>query len=266
MNVNAPVLLLNEVSAGYRGRPVLQNFTLRLEPAERLALIGPNGVGKTTFLQVATGLLPCRSGSVRLFGEDAARMPARRRARLVGVVAQEMTSPMAFTVGEMVMMGRNARLARWRPPAPRDRAAVEEAMEMTGTLALRGRVFQQLSSGERQRVAMAMALAVQPRLLLLDEAASHLDMTHRMELVEIIRNVNAARRISVVMIVHDLNLAAEFFPRIALMSDGRIVADGTPEEVLREDLLARAYGCAVTVRRDHSAGCLRVFPSSTHHA
>ncbi len=260
MSDDAPALRLDAVCAGYRGHPVLQACSLTIRPGERVALIGPNGAGKSTLLQVATGLLPCQSGTVSLFGEPVARLPAARRARLVGVVPQELTAPMAFTVDEMVAMGRTAHLGRWRPPAARDREAVDEALAETDTMALRARGFQALSSGERQRVAIAMALAGEPSLLLLDEATSHLDMGHRLEVLGLIRRINAARGITVVMIVHDLNLAAEFFPRVVMLSQGRLVADGTPEAVLCEARLAAVYGCAVTVRRDEAAGCLRVFP------
>ncbi len=260
MDAGDTVLAFEAVDAGYRGRPVLRGLSLAVRTGDCLALLGPNGAGKTTLLQVATGLIPCRAGRVLLFGESVARMPAARRARLVGVVAQELSTPMAFTVEELVAMGRTARLGRWRPPAPDDRRAVDEALAMTDTAALRRRVFQTLSSGERQRVALALALAGEPRLLLLDEATSHLDMSHRLEIIQLIRRINADRQITVVMIVHDLNLAAEFFPRIAVLADGRIAADGTPGEVLRAPLLRRVYGCDVTVQQDSAANCLRVFP------
>jgi iron complex transport system ATP-binding protein len=263
MNASGTVLALEAVDAGYRGRPVLRGLSLAIQAGDCLALLGPNGAGKTTLLQVATGLIPCQDGRVRLFGEFVSRMPAARRARLVGVVAQELTTPMSFTVDELVAMGRTARLGRWRPPAPDDRRAVDEALEMTGTAALRRRVFQTLSSGERQRVALALALAGEPRLLLLDEATSHLDMSHRLEIIQLIRRINTERQLTVVMIVHDLNLAAEFFPRIAVLADGRIVADGPPDAVLQAPLLRRVYGCDVVVQPDESAHCLRVFPRAS---
>ncbi len=254
------VLQCEALYAGYRGQPVLEDLAMKLEAGEMVALLGPNGVGKSTLLQVATGLLPRSSGMVRLFGQDVARMPAARRARLAAVVPQELSTPMAFTVGEMVLMGRTAMLGRWRAPSARDVAAVEQAMVYTDTLDLSQRRFAALSGGERQRVAIAMALAGEPRLLLLDEPTSHLDMSHRLEVVQLIRRINAERGTAVLMIAHDLNLAAEFFPRLALLDEGRIVADGAPAEVLRETTLRDVYHCAVTVARDAVAGTLRVFP------
>ncbi len=260
MSGGAPALRLETVTAGYRGHAVLRNLSLSVAEGECVALLGPNGVGKTTCIQVATGLLPCQSGEARLFGEPVARIPAARRARLVGVVAQELSTPMAFTVGEMVMMGRTARLGRWTAPAACDRAAAAEAMDMTGTRALAARAFPSLSAGERQRVALAMALAGEPRLLLLDEATAHLDLGHRLDIVRLIHRISAARGLAVVAVVHDLNLAAECFPRLVLLAEGRVAADGPPEAVIEAGLLRRVYGCEVAVQRDPLANCLRVFP------
>ena len=260
MSPGVSVLQFEAVTAGYRNHPVLKGLSMDIGAGECVALLGPNGVGKTTWIQVATGLLPCQSGAVRLFGEPVARLPAADRARLVGVVAQELSTPMDFSVREMAMMGRTARLGRWRVPGAQDHQAVEEALAATDTLALAARAFPSLSAGERQRVAVAMALAGEPRLLLLDEATSHLDMGHRLELVRLIRRIGAARELTVVMIVHDLNLAAECFPRLVLLADGRVAADGPPDAVLDAGLLRRVYGCEVTVQRDPRAACLRIFP------
>lgn len=256
----AAVLQCEALCAGYRDRPVLHDLSLTLRDGEMVALLGPNGAGKSTLLQVATGLLPRRSGTVRLFGEDVARLPAARRAQLAAVVPQELSTPLAFTVAEMVLMGRTAMLGRWSAPCARDMAAVEQALVYTDTLDLRQRRFAALSGGERQRVAIAMALAGEPRLLLLDEPTSHLDMSHRLEVVQLIRRINRERGAAVLMIAHDLNLAAEFFPRLVLLDQGRIVADGAPAEVLRATTLRDVYHCAVTVARDAAAGSLRVFP------
>ena len=260
MSTATPALQFDAVTAGYRNHLVLKDLSLTVNAGECVALLGPNGVGKTTCIQVATNRLPCQSGEVRLFGEPVTRLAAVRRARKVGVVTQELSTPMAFTVGEMVMMGRTAWLGRWTAPAAHDHAAVAEAMEMTDTQELATRAFPSLSAGERQRVAVAMALAGEPRLLLLDAATAHLDLARRMEIVRLIRRISAARQLAVVAVVHDLNLAAEYFPRLVLLAEGRVAVDGSPGAVLDPALLQRVYGCEVTVQRDPLANCLRVFP------
>jgi iron complex transport system ATP-binding protein len=257
---NPPALSLDGVRAGYRARLVLDGLSLTVQPGERVALLGPNGAGKSTLLRVATGLHAVEAGRVRLFGQEVGRLPAARRARLVSVVPQDLETPLAFTVEEMVLMGRTATLGRWAAPGAYDRAAAEEAMAFTDTLDLRQRLFPQLSGGERQRVVVAMALAAQPRLMLLDEPISHLDMNHRLEIVQLIARLNAEKDLAVVMVGHDLNVAAEFFPRLVLLDRGRIVADGPPAVVLRAETLRAVYHCNVHVQHDAAAGCLRVFP------
>jgi iron complex transport system ATP-binding protein len=182
---------------------------------------------------------------------------------LVATVPQELDTAMPFTAGELVMMGRTAALGRWISPSHEDRRWVAEAMALTDTRHLKDRVFQEMSGGERQRVAVAMALAVRPRIILLDEPTSHLDMNHRLEIVQLIEQINREQGMTILMIGHDLNLAAEYFPRLVLLQEGRIAADGPPEAVLTPDTLGAVYQCAVSIQRDPVADVLRVFPRRT---
>jgi len=260
------ILQFDRVAAGYRGHPVLRDLSLRLRAGEMVALLGPNGAGKSTLLQVATGLLAPTEGTVRLLGMNPARMPAARRAALAGVVLQELAAPATFTVGEMVLMGRTAAIDRWYGVSDEDRAAALQAMVYTDTIDLRTRRFMSLSGGERQRVTLAMALARRPRLLLLDEPTAHLDMSHRMEVLQLICRIHEEQGVTVLTIAHDLNLAAEFFPRLMLLDQGRLVADGTPAEVLSEKRLRKVYRCSVSVRHDALSGSPRVFPRPDHAA
>ena len=255
---------LQNVSAGYPGRPVLHDLSLVIREGETAVLLGPNGAGKSTLLQVMTGQHRASSGSVRLFGRDVHHLPAAERARLVSVVPQQLDVPMAFTVEEMVMMGRTATLSRWQGPSDADRQIVEQSMAYTNVLGLRRRLFQEMSGGERQRVVIALALAAEPRLILLDEPTSHLDMNHRLEVLELISRLNCERGVATIMVAHDLSLAAEFFPRlIVLDGHGRLAADGTPAEVLREPIIESVYHCRVNIHPDPSCGSLRVFPRRT---
>ena len=259
MTGDVGALDLRGVVAGFGGKTVLRGISFALGAGERMALVGPNGAGKTTLLNVAMGRVPCSKGEVSLFGRGLAGIPARERAHLVGMAGQTLETPMAFTVAEIVMMGRIARLGRLRAPASSDYEAVAEAMRSTRTHDFRERRFQTLSSGEKQRVSIALALAAEPRLLLMDEATAHLDMNHRLEILELVEEFGRKRGLAVMMVMHDLNLAAEFFPRVALMRAGELVADGPPEAVFTSELLGQVYGCQVDVRRDELAGCLRIF-------
>jgi len=253
-------LELDRVSAGYPGRPVLDTVNFTLPASGMAAILGPNGAGKSTLLRVATGWLPAASGSIRIFGEPLATLPPRRRASLVAVVPQDFTVSMPFTVEEVVRLGRSAATGRNTRPTSADLAAVADALAATGTAELRNRLFPELSGGERQRVAVAFALAAHPKLLVLDEPASHLDLRHKVDLLALLARLNRETGLSVLMVGHDLTMAATFFPRLVLVDAGRIVADGTPEDVLRPDVLQPVYRCAIRIGRSpDNTPC--VFPS-----
>jgi iron complex transport system ATP-binding protein len=250
-----------KVSAGYREKTILKDLSFDIPAREIAAVIGPNGAGKTTLLRAITALIHPSRGSVRLFGKDVTRLPASTRSRLVGVVPQQMETPMAFTVAEIVMMGRTSALSRWRHPSAEDRRAVERAMVYTDVADMKHRLFSELSGGEGQRAVIAMVLAQQPSIMLLDEATSHLDMNHRLEIMQIVERLNREQGVTVVVVSHDLNLAAEFCDRLLLFDDGRLVCDGAPEEVLREDTLREVYHCDVRVRQDPARGTITVVPA-----
>ncbi len=248
------------VAAGYPGHAVLDGFDLEVAPGEMTGVLGPNGAGKTTLFRVLTGLLPCREGRVALFGADLARLPAAERARLVGVVPQSLESPMPFTVGELALMGRTSVLGRWTPPATRDLALAESALAQTDALQLRDRVFGELSGGEKQRALIAMALAQEPRILLLDEATAHLDIRHKLDILELVARLNRESRLTVLMTGHDLGLAADFCRRVILLKDGRTAADGRPEDVLHGAAASAVFGCELRMHRDPETGSAAVFP------
>ncbi|MEI8063841.1 MAG: ATP-binding cassette domain-containing protein, partial [Verrucomicrobiota bacterium] len=238
------------------------DISLTIQTGQMIALLGPNGAGKSTLLRVLTGLQPLTGGEVQLFGRDLRQLRATERARLVAVVPQEVTTPMAFTVAELVALGRSVPRGRWAALEAADRQAVEQALAYTDTLELRDRYYSELSGGEKQRAIIAMALAQEPQLLLLDEPTSHLDINHRLEVLQLLERLNRERGLTVVMTSHDLNLAAEFFPHLALLDHGRITAVGAPADVLREDVLEEAYHCKLAVRRDPT-GILMILPTRT---
>jgi len=247
-------LELENVSAGYRRKTVLHDLSFRVPPGEFAGLIGPNAAGKTTVLRCLTGLLAPDRGATRLFGHSLPHLDSRRRARLVGVVPQDLDTPMPFTVEQIVMMGRTAALSRWTPPSAADRHAVERAMAYTDVLDMRDRPFPQLSGGERKRAAIAMVLAQESRVVLLDEATSHLDINHRLEVMQIVDRLNREEKVTVLLVSHDLNLAAEYCRHLLLLDHGRLAAAGTPAEVLTDATLSRVYHCDVRVRPDPAGG------------
>lgn len=235
------IVELHDVVFAYGDRGVLDHVSLRLDPGERVAVIGANGAGKTTLLKLIGGLLRVNAGSVRIDGTDVAGIPRRQIARLIATVPQELVIPFSFTVREMVELGRTAYVGLFGGFGTADRGAVDHAMQVTDSRCLASRVVNELSGGERQRVLVAMALAQQPRILLLDEPTQRLDLTRQAEILDLIRDVSAERGLTVLAAIHDLNLAALYFDRLVVLSGGAIVADGAPDEVLRADVLEPAY-------------------------
>lgn len=252
---------LEQVSAGYDRNRVIENLTLTAAEGEMAAVLGPNGAGKSTLLRVLTGLLKPVAGAVRLFGDDLARLKDAERARLIAVVPQDFSTPMAYTVADLAMMGRAARLKPWEQPSPADLQVVERALVYTDVSDLRDRPLDALSGGEKQRAVIAMALAQEPRIIVMDEPTTHLDLNHSLEIMQIIERLNREQGVTVLMTSHDLNLASEFCRRLILMDHGRVVADGAPAAVLKEATLREVYHCDLHVREDAFSGALCVLPA-----
>jgi iron complex transport system ATP-binding protein len=259
--MSAPAIQVEGVTAGYRGVPVLRGLSFEVPEGGLVGILGPNGAGKSTLFRVLTGLHPTEAGRVRLFGRGVANLSARERAQQVAVVPQELDVPVAFTVEEMVMLGRTASLSRWSGASERDRQAVERALAYTDVTDVRHRPFPALSGGEKQRAVVAMALAQEPRLILMDEATSHLDINHRLEIMQLVERLNQTEGVTVVLISHDLSLAAEFCRRLLLLDQGQLVADGSPAQVLTPQNLRRVYRCDIRVQPDPETGSLSILPA-----
>jgi len=243
---------------GSRQRQVLQGVDLAVATGELVALVGTNGSGKTTLLRLLAGTLRPDAGELALFGRAAQGWSRMELARRVAVLPQSLELPTGFRVGELVAMGRLPHSRSLFGATPEDEQAVERALRDADARELAERYAEELSGGERQRVLVAMALAQEPRLLLLDEPTLHLDLAHQVGLLETIRRLRSERGIAVVAVLHDLALAAAA-PRVAVLDAGRIVADGPPDVVLTPNLVQRVFGVAVEALRDRS-GRLRLVP------
>jgi iron complex transport system ATP-binding protein len=239
---SAAALRLAGVTVAYHDRPVLDSVDLTIRPGERVALLGPNGAGKSTLLRVATGVLAADAGEVELDGRSVRDLDRLTTARLVAVVPQQATLPFATRVEEVVALGRLPHEDPFRGPRPADRAAVAAAIERVGLGHLLGRDARELSLGERQLVLIGLAVAQSAPLLLLDEPTVHLDLRHRVEAMELLVDLNERDGTTVLAILHDVTLAAHFFPRLVLLDRGRIVADGMPDDVLSPDRIRGVFG------------------------
>jgi iron complex transport system ATP-binding protein len=241
------ILKLQALSCGYAGIPVLHHIDLQVDPGEILAVVGPNGVGKSTLVRAASGSLRPLSGQVMVGGEDLSRMEASSRAQRVSVVSQAINLPEAFSVMDVVLMGRTPYLNWFERENQNDRAIASSALERTEMLGMSERRMGELSGGEQQRVLIARALAQSAPVMLLDEPTAHLDLRHQERLLQLIRSLCVEEQLAVLVTLHDLNLVARLANRVALLSNGGIHTQGAPGEVLKPDILAQVYGVQIHV-------------------
>lgn len=243
----------------YGRQQILRAVELEVAVGEFLVIIGPNGTGKTSLLKAMAGLLPM-TGEITILGRPLAAYSRRQLARELAVVPQSTTSDFPFTVAEMVLMGRSPHLALLELEGAEDHRLARQAMEFTEVAHLAGRRQDELSGGERQRVTIARAICQQPRVILLDEPTASLDPAHQVRIMDLLERLRREQGMTVVMVSHDLNLAAMYGGRLALMSDGRIVVSGPPGAVLTVPALEASYGCRMEVMRCERTGLLRVHP------
>ena len=237
-----PAVRLVGASARYRGREVLRDVDLSIAPGERLAVVGPNGAGKSTLLRLIAGVLAPASGSVEIGGDPLSRLDRIAIARRVAAVPQQVALPFSMTVEEVVALGRLPHEDPFRGLRESDRAAVAAAIERVGLAHLVGRDAREISLGERQLVLLALSVAQATPILLLDEPTVHLDLRHQVEAMELRVDLNERDGTTIIAVLHDLALAAHFFPRLVLIADGAVVADGAPETVLGPDAIRSVFG------------------------
>jgi iron complex transport system ATP-binding protein len=240
--VTEPALRADGVTVEIHGRAILRDVSLSVGHGERVALIGPNGAGKSTLLRVLAGVLRPTSGRVLLDGTPIVDLGRSAVARRLAVVPQQAALPFSMRVEEVVGLGRLPHEAALRGATPGDRAAVAAAIDRVGLGHLLGRDARELSLGERQLVLLALAVAQQAPLMLLDEPTVHLDLRHQVEAMELLRDLNDRDATAMVAVLHDLGLAAHFFPRLVIIDRGRLVADGPPAEVLSDERIRETFG------------------------
>lgn len=250
------------VSQVYGERTVLQEIELSVAPGEIVGLLGPNGSGKSTLVKTISGVLPDYLGSVRLDGRELKTLPRKEAARTIAVVPQETTFSFPFTALEIVLMGRHPHLGAFAFESARDFETARAALDRCGASHLASRPIQELSSGERQRIVFARAMAQEPRLLLLDEPVSFLDIRHQIELYDLVRELVEEHDTSVLTVLHDLNLAAEYCDRTYLLRDGRIDTSGPTEEVFTYLNLTRVFDTDLYVGLNDVTGKLLIAPLS----
>ncbi|MFH1394558.1 MAG: ABC transporter ATP-binding protein [Candidatus Omnitrophota bacterium] len=250
---------MENICCGYGSKIVINNISLEVEKGELVGIIGPNGSGKTTLLRAMTRVLKLRGGNIFLNEKNIRSMNIKEISRQIAVVSQN--APTNFmTAEEFIFLGRMPHFKSFHFfETKRDKEIVEESMALTGTLEFRDRFLHELSGGERQLIVVARALAQEPRILMLDEPTAYLDITHQIKILDLIKKLNSQLRITVIMVLHDLNLASEYCHKLVLINKGRVHEMGRPEEVLKYRTIEEVYKTLVVVRENPISGKPCVF-------
>lgn len=258
-------LCADSVTVGYGEEPVVHDLTLEIPDGQVTTIVGPNGCGKSTLLRTMARLLKPTGGRVLLDGEPVHDLATKEVARRLALLPQSPIAPDGLVVRDLVGRGRHPHQRWFSQWSPEDERVVTAALEMTDTADLRDRALDQLSGGQRQRAWIAMTLAQDTDLMLLDEPTTYLDLAHQVEVLDLVTRLNRERQRTVVMVLHDLNLAARYSDLIVVMKDGVIAGQGTPVEVFTPALLAETFGLAADVLPDPRTGLPIVVPTSHQH-
>jgi len=247
-------LAVENVTAGYGRKSVLEDLSAHVAAGSMVGLIGPNGAGKSTLLKVIGRLLKPEAGTVRLGGEDLRRMPTRRLARRLAFLPQQPLAPPGISVRELVGYGRYPHVGRFRTFGPEDRRQIDRALDRCALQPMADRALETLSGGERQRAWVAMALAQQPQAMLLDEPLSFLDVNHQLEVLDLLGELNREHGLSVLLAMHDLNLAVRCCDRLIVMEAGRIAAAEPVGRILESEVIERVFRVRMSVHPEGASG------------
>lgn len=248
------------LTLGYEGRRISEHLNVSIPPGSFTAIIGPNACGKSTLLRALSRLLKPDAGQVFLHGQDIAGYPTREVARRLALLPQSSTAPDGITVADLVARGRFPHQGLLRPWSDADRQAVDAAMAATGVTDLAARTVGELSGGQRQRVWLALVLAQETPVLLLDEPTTFLDISHQLDVLRLCRNLHRSGNYTLVTVLHELSLAFRFADHIIAMKDGRVVAQGPPKQIATAELIKEIYGIDAVVIPDPATGGPLVVP------
>jgi len=244
------LLKAENIYGGYTKEPVIKGVSLEIQPGDFLGILGPNGGGKSTLLRLMSRALQPVQGKIILSGKDISQINSKWVAKKIAFIPQLTLINFSFTVWEIVLMGRIPHLSMGKTEGKKDFAVCEEALRLTDTAHLKNRKVDTLSAGECQRVIVAKALAQEPELLFLDEPTSHLDIGHQVQILDLLADLNSKNNLTVVMVLHDLNLASEYCKKIVFLNHGEIFKEGSPQEVLTYQNIESLYNTVVVVNKN----------------
>ncbi|WP_442604458.1 ABC transporter ATP-binding protein [Paenibacillus sp. KN14-4R] len=249
-----------DLTISYDGNTIVKNVTLQVEEGEIVSIIGPNGSGKSTLLKGISRMIPCESGRVCIAGQELQSMHTKRISQMMCILCQSNQTPADMTVEELVSYGRFPHKKWYERLSSSDYEIIDWAIEQTGLSTYRKRLVKSLSGGEGQRAWIAMALAQRPKVLLLDEPTTYLDIAHQLEVLELVRTLNKELGITVIMVLHDLNQASTYSDRICVIRNGQVALSGKPSDVLTHDMIRDVYGVEAEVAYIHGSESPRIHP------
>jgi len=244
------IFRVQNLSCGYNNKNILQDVSFSVNEGEFLGIIGPNGAGKTTLFKAITGILKPHKGDIFYKNKNISAISHQNFAKEIAVIPQFLEIPFAYSVFEFAAMGRFPHIGRFKAMREHDYKIVKEALRLTDTSYLCDTNITELSGGERQRVVLAQGFVQEPNVLLLDEPTAHLDITHKMQILDLINKLNKEKKLTIIMILHDLNLASSYCTRLILLDKGKIYKDGTPNDVLTYQNIEKVYKTIVLVKKN----------------
>ncbi len=263
--MNDPILRAENVDSGYNQKTIVSSVSVTVPKNKISVILGANGCGKSTLLKTFARLLPPQSGQIVLDGKSVAEIPSKQLAKTLGLLPQSSIAPEGIRVLDLVSRGRFPYRQFMKSMSKEDYAAVEEAMEFMGITSLADRCVDELSGGQRQRVWIALALAQQTDILLLDEPTTFLDIAYQIEILDMLTDLNRKRKTTIVMVLHDINLSARYADYLFAMKDGRLKAEGTPKEIITPKLIKDIYGLDCDVMSDPVSNSPMILPKGRYH-
>ncbi|MCX5678282.1 MAG: ABC transporter ATP-binding protein [Candidatus Omnitrophica bacterium] len=244
------LLKVRGLKGGYGAQDVIKDISFDVKNGEFLGIIGPNGSGKSTLLRLLSRALPLKGGDIELESKDTKKIHIKEFCKKVAFVSQDVTINFPFTSGEIALMGRIPHMGRLQFETKKDHSIACDSLSLTDALHLKDKYITELSAGERQRVVIAKALAQEPILLFLDEPTSHLDISHQIQILDLLKKLNRENGLTIIIVLHDLNLASEYCSRIMLLEDGRIFKDAAPKDILTYQNIEAVYKTVVVVNEN----------------
>jgi iron complex transport system ATP-binding protein len=243
-----------------KNKKVLDNINLTIDSGEFVGIVGPNGCGKSTLINLLCRVLEYRTGQIQINNRDIKTIAQHDLAKHIAVVPQESSFEFDFTVNEIVLMGRLPHLSRFQMEGDNDHRIAKTAMTKTKCWKYRDKLIRNLSGGEKQRVIVARALTQEPSILLLDEPTSHLDMNFQYEILDLIARLNRTKKVTILGVFHDINLASKYSDRLMIMKQGKIIADGPPRQVINTNTLAQIYDFQIILKKHPKEGYKYILP------